>query len=92
MMELVIYLKNESDLAVLEPLLRRLKLRFEKKNGQQPAATSQPLLPSKLEAARARLLQMHEDGTVDASYFGEPVEWQRSIREDKPLPFRDVEN
>lgn len=32
-MELVVYLKNEKDLAVLEPLLKRMKLRFDMQNG-----------------------------------------------------------
>jgi hypothetical protein len=31
-MEVVVYLNNDSDLAILENLLNRLKLRFEKRN------------------------------------------------------------
>ncbi|MFN0035671.1 MAG: hypothetical protein ACKVUS_11425 [Saprospiraceae bacterium] len=80
-MELVIYLKNEQDLRVLEPLLRRMKLRFEKKNVR--VASTKPLHKTagekKLEAARALLLQMHREG-VDASYYGDPSEWQRETR------------
>lgn len=40
-MELIIYLPDEKDLAILEPLLRRMDLRFEKK-------MFSPRLPSKL--------------------------------------------
>lgn len=41
----------------------------------------------KLEAARKKLLQMHKEG-VDASYYGDPVAWQRDSREDTGQPFR----
>lgn len=89
-MELIIYLPDEKDLAILEPLLRRMDLRFEKKNGQSKAAkqTATPEAKAKLEATRALLLKMLEEG-VDASCFGDPVEWQRQSRQDRPLPFRE---
>ncbi len=88
-MELVIYLQDERDLAILEPLLRRLKLRFEKKKGpsNQTHQTGTSEAKEKLETARALLLKMLEEGT-DASYFGDPVEWEREVRQDRLLPFR----
>jgi hypothetical protein len=89
-MELVIYLKNEQDLTILEPLLKRMKLRFEKKNGH-PAATEAQQKSAKeknLEAARTLLLKMHQEG-IDASYYGDPSEWQRETRKEANLPFRD---
>jgi hypothetical protein len=89
-MELVIYLKDEQDLTILEPLLKRMKLRFEKKNGR-PASTKAQTKTAKeknLEVARALLLKMHLEG-VDASYFGDPSEWQRETRTETKLPFRD---
>jgi hypothetical protein len=85
-MELVIYLKNEEDLAVLEPLLKRLQLRFERKNSDHN--TLLPLAEQKLEAARVQLLQMLQAG-VDVSTYGDPVEWQQATRTDNNLPFRD---
>ncbi len=77
-MELVSYLQDEKNLAVLEPLLRRLKLRFEKKKSPSGTAnqTTTPEAKEKLEVARTLLLKMLEDG-VDASYFGDPVEIYR---------------
>ncbi len=89
-MELVIYLKDEQDLTVLEPLLRRMKLHF-KKNSKHHSVTK-PLTSAdgqkKLDAARALLLKMHSEG-VDASYYGDPIDWQRETREESALPFRD---
>jgi hypothetical protein len=93
-MELVVYLKNDSDLEVLAPLLTRMKLRFDARNGQKKQSKkAEIVLPKltplqKLEEARAKLLQLHIDG-VDASYFGDPLEWQRETRRDKQLPFRE---
>ena len=88
-MELVIYLKDEQDLTILEPILKRMKLRFEKKN-DHPVATKAELKSAReknLEVARALLLKMHLEG-VDASYYGDPSEWQREIRAEAKLPFR----
>lgn len=85
-MELVIYLKNEEDLAVLEPLLKRMHLHFERKNGESNPSLS--LAEQKLEAARAQLRQMLQAG-VDISTYGDPIEWQRETRMDTALPFRD---
>lgn len=88
-MELVIYIKNENDLTVLEPLLRRMKLRFEKKrNGDTSIGQIKKTDREKeLEEARVLLLKMHQEG-VDASYYGDPSEYQREIRTDSILPFR----
>jgi len=89
-MELVVYLKDEQDLTILEPLLKRMKLRFEKKNGRPTATNAQQksAREKNLEAARALLLKMHQEG-VDASYYGDPSEWQRLTRTETTLPFRD---
>ena len=89
-MELVIYLKDEQDLTILEPLLKRMKLRFEKKDGL-PAATKAQRKTAReknLEAARVLLLKMHQEG-VDAFYYGDPSEWQRETRTETKLPFRN---
>ncbi len=90
-MELVIYLKDEQDLTVLEPLLKRMKLRFEKKNDHSAAPTiaqHKTAREKKLEAARTLLLKMHQEG-VDSSYYGDPSEWQRETRTKTNLPFRN---
>lgn len=89
-MELVIYLNDEKDLKVLEPLLKRMRLRFEKKSDQLsiPKPNSKHTSKKSLETARTLLLKMHEQG-VNASYYGDPLEWQKSTRTDIKLPFRD---
>ena len=90
LMELVIYLKNEEDLSVLEPILKRMKLRFEKKNGHTSITKAQnkSVREKNLEEARGILLKMHQEG-VDASYFGNPSDWQREMRLETKLPHRD---
>ena len=90
-MELVVYIKNEQDLVVLERLLTKIKLRFEhKKNKMEEVENSKQLLSAeqKLEAARILLLQMRKEG-VDISSYADPIQWQRDIRQNSMLPFRD---
>lgn len=90
-MELVVYIKNEQDLVVLERLLTKMKLRFEHKSSKkEEAETSKQSISAKrkLEAARTRLLQLREAG-VDVSSYGDPIQWQRDTRQDNILPFRD---
>lgn len=90
-MELVVYIQNEQDLIVLEPLLKRMKLRFERKNGKKESTQQAKLdlsAQQRLEAARVLLLQMHEEG-IDVSTYGDPIEWQRETRNDPAQPFRD---
>ncbi len=85
-MELIVYLQNEEDLAVLEPLLKRLQLRFERKSVESNPSLS--LAEQKLEAARVQLREMLQVG-VDVSTYGDPIEWQRETRADNTLPLRD---
>ena len=90
-MELVIYLKNEQDFIVLEPLLKRMKIRFEQKDIKKKVVVRTKRLLSaqqKLETARVRLLQMHKEG-IDVTSYGDPVQWQKDTRQDTCLPFRD---
>lgn len=90
-MELVVYIKNEQELVALERLLTKMKLRFEHKKSKMEEAESPKQSLSaeqKLEAARIRLLQMRKAG-VDVSSYGDPIQWQRDIRKDSTLPFRD---
>lgn len=84
-MEVVVYLKDDSDLAILESLLNRLKLRFEKRNN----GTFQK--PQKEETEYQKNLKELQSlaAQIEGSSFGDPVEWQREMRKDRPLPFRD---
>jgi hypothetical protein len=82
-MELVVYLKDDSDLAIIENLLNRLKLRFEKRNnGHIQAPKNDNDFQKNLKELR------HLAAQIDQSSFGDPVEWQREERKDRPLPFR----
>jgi hypothetical protein len=84
-MELVVYLQDESDLAILESLLRRLKLRFEMRKGQIPV-----LEPSADSEREKNLLELRRlAALIKHSSFGDPVEWQREVRKDRILPFRE---
>lgn len=76
---------------VLEPLLRRMKIRFEQKDIKRKIGigTKKTLSAQRrLDAARTRLLQMHKEG-VDITAYGNPVQWQKETRQDTHLPFRD---
>lgn len=74
-MELVVYINDEKDFSVLEPLLSRMKLRFERKNNVN-AINESSATQEKVESARAQLLQMLKEG-VDVSSYGDPVAWQK---------------
>jgi hypothetical protein len=82
-MELVVYLKDDSDLVIIENLLNRLKLRFEKRNNGHIQA---PPNDSNYEKNLEELRQLASQ--IEQSSFGDPIEWQRIQREDRPLPFR----
>jgi hypothetical protein len=77
-MELVIYINDEKDFSVLEPLLNRMKLRFERKNNVRTMNESSST-QEKVESARAQLLQMLKE-EVDVSSYGDPVAWQKETR------------
>lgn len=82
-MELVVYLQDETDLAILESLLRRLKLRFEKRKDNSSSLSVDNDREKKLLELRHLAAQIQE------SSYGDPIEWQREIRKDHVLPFRE---
>jgi hypothetical protein len=82
-MSLVVELKinNLSDWAIIERLLKRLKVNFVQKNVETPTISKEQTLIDELYA----LL----DAGVDVSNYGDPIEFQREAREDVVLPFRN---
>ena len=80
-MDVVLHLNNESELAVLEPLFQHMNLRYEKK--AKPKERS--------EADRIALLARlnYWSSQIKGSSFGDAVEYQKEVRKDRPLPFRD---
>ena len=78
-MELVVYINDEKDFSALEPLLNRMKLRFERKTNVR-AMNESSSTQEKVESARAQLLQMLKEG-VDVSSYGDPVGWQKETRQ-----------
>ena len=87
-MELVVEYNNDSDLAVLETMLNRMQFRYtktEKKENQKPDLSN-----SKVRAEVLRELR-YLASKIKTSSFGDPVEWQRETRIDKPLAFRETE-
>ena len=82
-MDVVVELKinNPSDWAIIERLLKRLKISFVKKN---VAHLHKPKEQTVLEELNALL-----DAGVDASYYGDPIAFQRDTREDVVQPFRN---
>jgi hypothetical protein len=82
-MDLVVELKinNLSDWAIIERLLKRLKVNFVQKNVEVPTISKEQTLIDEFYA----LL----DAGVDVSNYGDPIEFQSEAREDVVLPFRD---
>ncbi len=75
-------IKNPSDWDIIQPLLQRLKISFTKKE-MQPTGVKEPVIDTDLQELQAMLA----DG-VDASYYGDPVAYQKSVRAENERPFR----
>ena len=84
-MDLIIELKikNPKDWDIIQPLLQRLKISFTKKE-VLPALISEVELDSDLQELQALLAE-----GVDASYYGDPVAYQKNVRADPDQPFRN---
>ena len=75
-------IKNPSDWDIIQPLLQRLKISFTRKE-MQPVGVKEPVIDTDLQELQAMLA----DG-VDASYYGDPVAYQKSVRAENEHPFR----
>ncbi len=72
---------NDTDLSIIEPLLNRLKIAYATKEGQK-----KQLVESNTSFLK-ELNQLAEKITI--SSFGDPVEWQKEVRQDRQLAFRE---
>lgn len=75
MTRLVLDIPNIRDLEVLLPLLRRLRIRYAR-------VETPEISPEERVAA----IQVIEQG-CDMTAFGDSVDYQRSVREDRVLPY-----
>lgn len=48
-----------------------------------------PYKPAAIDPEKIQALQELFKHGMDVSNYGDPVEWQREIRKDRKLPFRD---
>ncbi len=76
-MQIVLDIPNESDLDALLPLLKRLHISVSTLNGGEKP---------KLELEEA--LKVVRAG-CDMKSFGDALTWQKEVRRDRELPFRD---
>ena len=78
-MDLIIELKikNPSDWAMLQPLFKRLKIRFTQKNEVPQQWVNKPVENNTTVLDKLNALL---DAGVDASYYGDPVAFQRDAR------------
>ena len=86
-MDLIIELKikNPNDWVVLQPLLKRLKIRFSQKNVEPQQSAKEPVENPNTVLDKLNALL---DAGVDASYYGDPVAFQREVRHEAEQPFR----
>ena len=78
-------IKNPNDWAMLQPLLKRLKIRFIQKNEVSQQSVKEPVENPKSVLDKLNALL---DAEVDASYYGDPVAFQRDARHETEQPFR----
>ena len=76
-------IKNPSDWDIIQPLLERLKISFTKKE-IQPTGVKESVVDTDLQELQAMLAE-----GVDASYYGDPVAYQKSVRAENEHPFRN---
>ena len=84
-MDLIIELKikNPKDWDIIQPILQRLKISFTKKE-VLPTTVQDSEIDADLQELQAMLLE-----GVDASYYGNPVEFQKNARIDIEQPLRN---
>lgn len=87
-MDLVIELKikNLNDWTIIQPLLKRLRISFVQKSIESQPSPKEPLKESNSVLNELNALL---DSGVDASYYGDAVAYQRDVRNDVIIPFRN---
>jgi len=83
-MELLVHLEKDSDLIQVEQLLAKLQVRYEK---QDTKLSEKEYNTSDIEAIKKELRFLASK--IKVSSFGDPLKFQRRIRKDKPLAFRN---
>lgn len=78
MTKLVLEIQNPVDLQLLLPLLERLRIRYTRKETEQ--------IVDKDDIAEA--MRIIDEG-CDMSNYGDALEYQKQVREDRDLPYRD---
>ena len=86
-MKLILDIKQTSDLKVLVPLLERLGISFSQDWNQANSGDNRLIFNQEKPLSREEARQIIEEGCEFKS-FGDPVEFQRKQRNDRPLPFR----
>ena len=83
-MELLVHLEKDSDLIQVEQLLVKLQVRYEK---QDTKLSEKEYNTSDIEAIKKELRFLASK--IKVSSFCDPLKFQRRIRKDKPLAFRN---
>jgi hypothetical protein len=86
-MEITLQIQDENDLKWLLPLLERWEIPFSKK-AVAPIAVAPPA--QAIDPVLEKLYELVRQGATGASY-GDPLAYQKRVRTDRPLPFRDTE-
>ncbi len=80
MKQVTLHIKQEADLEILLPLLDRLGITVQENNLFSKKKLS--------EEEYQKVLQTIQKG-VEVSSFGDALEYQKEVRKDRKLPFRD---
>ena len=79
MTELIITVENPDDEALLLSLAKRLNAKVKQKAALPPRPDAEAMIRA--------LDKITASGTFN--YITDPVAWQRSVRQDRPLPFSE---
>ena len=83
MARLILESEDEESLRLIEALARKMGVCIEASEGKNGRTTSE-----QSKEMKALLDEMAERGTL-LETIPDPVAWQREIRKDRKLPFRD---
>jgi hypothetical protein len=86
-MEITLQIQDENDLKWLLPFLERCKIPFSKKIISPTPTVAMPPSVPKSDPVLEQLYELVRLGATGASY-GDPLEYQKMVRTDRPLPFR----
>jgi ABC-type nitrate/sulfonate/bicarbonate transport system substrate-binding protein len=89
MARLILESEDQESLQLIEALARKMSVKVETEQNQKTDAENGQKASDQAGDIKALIETWHRQGGLETP-IEDPVAWQRAIRKDRPLPFRDV--